>query len=105
MAKRSDAAVAGAGKTKAGCVWVGIGASAASGAIGASVAYNYLGGDPNDPNSTDNNVVRAAIEKAGLRACRYCHQPASCARCHDKPVLESKKPYVHRREDLLGERR
>lgn len=40
----------------------GIGASGASGAIGASVSYNYLGGDPNDPNSTNNNVVRAAIE-------------------------------------------
>lgn len=37
-----------------------------------------------------------AIAKAGLGACRYCHQPASCARCHKKPVLESNKSYVHR---------
>jgi nitrate/TMAO reductase-like tetraheme cytochrome c subunit len=43
-----------------------------------------------------------AIEKAGLRACQYCHQPASCARCHKKPVLEdSGKAYVHRRRDML----
>jgi nitrate/TMAO reductase-like tetraheme cytochrome c subunit len=47
----------------------------------------------------------AAIEKAGLRACRFCHQAASCARCHKKPVLNSNKVYNHRREDLLGERR
>ncbi len=40
----------------------GIGAEGASGAIGASVAYNYLGGDPNHPATTDNNVVTAAIE-------------------------------------------
>jgi nitrate/TMAO reductase-like tetraheme cytochrome c subunit len=45
----------------------------------------------------------AAIEKAGLNACRYCHQRASCARCHKKPVLNAKKPYVHRRADLLRE--
>jgi nitrate/TMAO reductase-like tetraheme cytochrome c subunit len=45
----------------------------------------------------------AAIEKAGLGACRYCHQAASCARCHKKPVLNSGKRYVHRREDLLEE--
>jgi nitrate/TMAO reductase-like tetraheme cytochrome c subunit len=37
-----------------------------------------------------------AIAKAGLGACRYCHQPASCARCHKKPVLESDEAYVHR---------
>ena len=30
--------------------------------FGASVSFNYLGGDPNNPTSTDNNVVRAAIE-------------------------------------------
>jgi hypothetical protein len=42
-----------------------------------------------------------AIEKAGLGACRYCHQPASCARCHKEPVLESDEPYLHRRADLL----
>ncbi|HEV3085266.1 MAG TPA: hypothetical protein VGY66_36260, partial [Gemmataceae bacterium] len=40
----------------------GIGASAGSGAIGASIAYNYLGGDPNDPNTTNNNKVMAIIE-------------------------------------------
>nr|WP_293778378.1 DUF4347 domain-containing protein [uncultured Oxalicibacterium sp.] len=40
----------------------GIGASGGSGAIGASVAYNYLGGDPNDPTTTNNNIVRASIE-------------------------------------------
>jgi hypothetical protein len=45
----------------------------------------------------------AAIEKAGLGACRYCHQAASCARCHKKPVLNSKQHYVHRRKDLLEE--
>jgi len=49
--------------TIAGAIAIaGIGAQGASGAIGASVAYNYLGGDPRHPNSTDNNVVRAAIE-------------------------------------------
>ncbi len=46
-----------------------------------------------------------AIEKAGIGACRYCHKAASCARCHKKPVLSSGNDYVHRREDLLGERR
>jgi nitrate/TMAO reductase-like tetraheme cytochrome c subunit len=46
----------------------------------------------------------SAIEKAGLGACRYCHQPASCARCHKKPVLNTDKPYVHRRADLARER-
>ena len=40
----------------------GIGAQSGSGAIGASIAYNYLGGDPNNPTSTNNNVVRATIE-------------------------------------------
>lgn len=42
-----------------------------------------------------------AIERAGLKACEYCHQAASCARCHKKPVLDSDKPYIHRRSDLL----
>jgi len=41
-----------------------------------------------------------AIENAGLSACRYCHQPSWCARCHKKPVLSSGKGYVHRKEDL-----
>ncbi len=40
----------------------GIGAEGASGAVGASVAFNYLGGDPNNPGDTKNNLVRAAIE-------------------------------------------
>ncbi len=31
-------------------------------AIGASVAYNFLGGNPNDPAATGQNVVRAGIE-------------------------------------------
>ncbi len=44
-----------------------------------------------------------AIEKAGIGACRYCHQEATCARCHKKPVLDSKQPYDHRRADLLRE--
>jgi hypothetical protein len=42
-----------------------------------------------------------AIEKAGLRACEYCHQPASCARCHKEPVLDTDKPYAHRRAGRL----
>ncbi len=41
---------------------VGVGTSAIAAAIGASIAFNYLGGDPNDPSSKNNNVVRAAIE-------------------------------------------
>ncbi len=41
---------------------VGIGASGSSVAVGASVSFNYLGGDPSNPTSTNNNVVRAAIE-------------------------------------------
>lgn len=41
-----------------------------------------------------------AIAKAGLKACSYCHQEASCARCHKKPMLEKDKDYVHRDEDL-----
>ena len=40
----------------------GIGAEGASVAIGASVSFNYLGGDPNDPASKNHNLVRAAIE-------------------------------------------
>ena len=40
----------------------GVGAKGSAGAVGASVAYNYLGGDPNDPATTTNNVVRASIE-------------------------------------------
>jgi hypothetical protein len=40
----------------------GIGASGSSVAVGASVSFNYLGGDPSNPASTDHNVVRAAIE-------------------------------------------
>ena len=40
----------------------GIGAAGASGAIGASVADNYLGGDPNATSDTSHNVVQAAIE-------------------------------------------
>jgi len=40
----------------------GVGSTGASGAIGASVAANYLGADPRDKNSTKTNVVRAAIE-------------------------------------------
>ncbi len=40
----------------------GIGASGSSVAVGASVAFNYLGGDPNDPTSKNHNVVRAVIE-------------------------------------------
>ncbi len=40
----------------------GIGAEAESSAAGASVAYDYLGGDPNDPLNTDGNTVTAAIE-------------------------------------------
>lgn len=43
-----------------------------------------------------------AIDKAGLKACTYCHQEASCARCHEKPMLETGKPYVHRDPDLSG---
>ncbi|MDP1908023.1 MAG: hypothetical protein Q8K85_06965, partial [Hyphomicrobium sp.] len=40
----------------------GVGAKGSAGAVGASVAYNYLGGDPNNPATTDNNVVRASID-------------------------------------------
>ena len=40
----------------------GIGAQAATGTLGASVAFNYLGGDPNHVNTTDNNTVTASIE-------------------------------------------
>ena len=40
----------------------GVGAKGSAGAVGASVAYNYLGGDPNDPTTTSNNVVCASIE-------------------------------------------
>ncbi len=41
----------------------GIGAEGASGAVGASIALNYLGGDPANPgDTTDNNKVVAAIE-------------------------------------------
>ncbi|MBS0263399.1 MAG: hypothetical protein JSS02_15765, partial [Planctomycetes bacterium] len=40
----------------------GVGAKGASGAIGASVSYTFLGGDPNDPLATGNNVVNASIE-------------------------------------------
>lgn len=43
-----------------------------------------------------------AIDKAGLKACQYCHQKASCARCHKEPVLDSGKPYVHGREERSG---
>ena len=39
----------------------GVGASAVSVAIGASISFNYLGGDPSNPSTTNNNVVRAAI--------------------------------------------
>ena len=48
----------------------GIGAEASSFAIGASVAYNYLGGDPSDPTNTDGNRVTATIENVtgGLSA-------------------------------------
>jgi nitrate/TMAO reductase-like tetraheme cytochrome c subunit len=42
-----------------------------------------------------------AIDKAGIKACAYCHQEAFCSRCHKKPVLNSKQPYVHSRADLV----
>jgi nitrate/TMAO reductase-like tetraheme cytochrome c subunit len=42
-----------------------------------------------------------AIARAGLKACAYCHQETSCARCHKKPVLNTGKPYVHSKADLL----
>ena len=45
----------------------GFGAAPVSGAVGASVAYNYLGGDPNDPASTTHNRVEAAILGRGGR--------------------------------------
>ncbi len=34
----------------------------ARGAVGASLAFNYLGGDPSHPGSANHNLVRAAIE-------------------------------------------
>ncbi len=48
----------------------GVGSKGASGAFGASVSFNYLGGDPSDPTSTNHNLVRAAIENVtgSLRA-------------------------------------
>ncbi len=46
---------------------VGIGTSAISAAVGASISFNYLGGDPNDPGSPNHNLVRAAIENVAGR--------------------------------------
>lgn len=48
----------------AGAVAIGgLGSPAgASGAVGASISYNYLGGDANDPSTSSNNLVRASIE-------------------------------------------
>ncbi|MCA9197242.1 MAG: hypothetical protein KDA87_06875, partial [Planctomycetales bacterium] len=43
-----------------------VGAGSAS--IGASVSYNYIGGDPNDSANSDQNVVRATIEDATVTA-------------------------------------
>lgn len=43
-----------------------------------------------------------AIAKAGLQACGYCHQEVFCARCHKKPVLDPKGPYVHSKADLVS---
>ena len=40
----------------------GFGAKGASGAIGASVAYNFMGGDPADSTATDSNSVKASLE-------------------------------------------
>ncbi len=41
---------------------VGLGDSELTAAVGVSVSFNYLGGDPNDPSTRNNNVVLAAIE-------------------------------------------
>ena len=50
----------------AGAITVaGYGSEKASGAIGASVSYNYLGGDPSNLSDTTNNVIRGAIENVG----------------------------------------
>gem|GEM_PF-3223135 len=43
----------------------GWGVSGASGAIGASVSYNVLGGDPRNPASQTVNSVRASLERIG----------------------------------------
>jgi hypothetical protein len=40
----------------------GWGAKGGSGAVGASISYNVLGGNPRDPASKDRNSVRAALE-------------------------------------------
>jgi hypothetical protein len=40
----------------------GVGVESASGAVGASVAYNNLGGNPNRPSDATQNVVTASIE-------------------------------------------
>ncbi len=39
----------------------GLGSAAGAGAIGFSISYNYLGGDPNHPGSSNTNNVTASI--------------------------------------------
>ncbi|MBQ0721029.1 MAG: LEPR-XLL domain-containing protein [Gammaproteobacteria bacterium] len=46
----------------------GAGAGAGTAAIGASIAYNYVGGNPDDPTSADRNQIKAYIDNATVNA-------------------------------------
>ncbi|OUS15208.1 hypothetical protein A9Q88_11635 [Gammaproteobacteria bacterium 50_400_T64] len=46
----------------------GAGAGAGAAAIGASIAYNYVGGNPDDPDSAGRNQIKAYIDNATINA-------------------------------------
>ncbi len=43
-------------------------AGAQSGAVGAAVGYNYLGGNPDNPSDTSSYVIKAYVDNATVRA-------------------------------------
>ncbi len=46
----------------------GAGSGAGTGAVGASIAYNYIGGNPDDPTSSDRAQISAIIDNATVNA-------------------------------------
>ncbi len=66
----------------------GVGTEEVSGAVGASVAYDYLGGDPASPANTDGNSVTAAIENVtgGIQASQILVQSSSTSQVNNITV-------------------
>jgi len=66
----------------------GVGTEGVSGAVGASVAYDYLGGDPANPTNTDGNSVTAAIENVtgGIQATQILVQSGNTSQINNITV-------------------